>query len=168
MISDRPRGQRTSLVVLCWALLVSCGAVTGCLPMSESEKDRLPEEAAARPATEAPASDAAAGEPLADALPGAAAEPSALVGRWRRLTDEPCAEAYPERIEFREDGVYLADSEDQRFREWQAGDYELEAGSVRMQMSTDAMQPFDISFPDDEQLVFLDAGGCRIEYRRES
>ena len=92
-------------------------------------------------------------------------EQIAIISTWTRISQEPCAQLYPETLEFREDGVYLTSSSDDTFREWQAGDYKIQDKSfLKMQLSNDAMGLYHFSFQGSERLVFEDSNGCRITY----
>lgn len=90
----------------------------------------------------------------------------ALTGRWQRTTDEACADAYPEELEFTARGVYTGSSP-QRLPLWDAGGYEvLDGGKVRIATANDAEIVYDFVLAADS-LTFTDATGCRFTYRRK-
>lgn len=133
----------------------------GCEQMSDSEhKSSDPATRSERAAGKTPEGQ---GKGAFDAL--AAQMP--YVGVWRRTSGEACAQAYPQTLAFRDDGVYLASSDDDAFREWQAGDFRLEAeGVLKMQLSNDAMGQYRYQFAAPDRIVFEDPMGCRIAYQK--
>ena len=94
---------------------------------------------------------------------------AALAGRWRRQGDEPCVDAYPAELTILDTGVYIAHSPDDVFREWQAGDIELEdRDRIWLQVSNDAMVDYLLERDGDDLITFIDSDHCRITYRRTS
>jgi hypothetical protein len=95
-----------------------------------------------------------------------------LVGEWRKVSASPCAELYPDRLTFRNDGVYLVPQELVRadpFPIWQSGDYEVvDDGRIRIQTSTDAMAAYDFTLSPEGVLSFTDGSGCRFNFERVS
>jgi len=90
-----------------------------------------------------------------------------FAGRWRRTGDDETAARYPEHVEFRADGVYLTPP-DPIFREWQAGDYEIQTpGRLTMQTSNDAMVGYDYDFGAGGELIIHDTAGTEIVYIRD-
>jgi hypothetical protein len=90
-----------------------------------------------------------------------------LLGNWRRISEQTCAQDYPESLEFREYGNYLAPMRDDVFWIWQSGEYELvEPGIIRIQSANDAMLRYRMEIDDSGALSFEDDAGCRIRYER--
>ncbi len=89
-----------------------------------------------------------------------------LSGVWVRSAGEACAEAYPERIEMQDLGIYAAPGAVDAGKLWHSGDWELEGGVLKMQAANDAMLPYRIAALSGGEMVLLDADGCRIVYRK--
>ena len=90
-----------------------------------------------------------------------------IVGHWRRRETAPCAEAYPDALEFRAGGIYLGQAgAGQGFIHWGGGDYEIVgADRIKLQDQTDAMVEFRLE-ADADTLRFTAADGCEIAYGR--
>ena len=89
----------------------------------------------------------------------------ALIGTWRKMTTEACANQYPDVLQFLEAGVYMTEIPNGEFRYWQSGDYETENRSrVKIQTANDRMQSYEYSIDSDGRLKFLDERMCEIIY----
>ena len=64
-----------------------------------------------------------------------------ILGHWRRLEGKPCAEQYPDELEFRAGGIYLGQAgPEQGFIHWGGGDYEIAPPDrIKLQDQTDMM-----------------------------
>ena len=93
--------------------------------------------------------------------------PHELYGRWEKLPHPPCAQRYPDSLEFQERGLYVGRSEPPgTFTLWDAGTFEL-LDSQHLQLSTanDALVTYDVSWQQG-RLTFVDADGCVFAYRK--
>lgn len=93
-----------------------------------------------------------------------------LVGRWRKVSSDRCAEAYPDELELRPDGTYggTKDPSSPLQSLWDVGTYELlEPHQVRLSTANDAEIVYRVAASGDT-LTLIDPGGCRFEYRRQS
>lgn len=92
-----------------------------------------------------------------------------LIGRWRKVTPERCAQAYPDSVELRPDGTYSGamDPGSRYHPRWDVGTW-AEAGTdaVRMSTANDARVIYGVSWNGDT-LTFTDPQGCRVQYRRQ-
>lgn len=89
-------------------------------------------------------------------------------GEWTRLPGAPCAAAYPDRIHFREGGLYVGSREPEgSYTEWDAGTWKVVApGRVDISTANDAIRSYDYSVDGGGVLSFRDANGCEFSYRR--
>lgn len=93
--------------------------------------------------------------------------PIDIRGRWRRVTQGKCANAYPALIEFFE-ARFLGkkDPATQNFIVWDAGGYRVESDSVVMiQTASDAQVRYQYRLVG-QQLTFIDDEGCEFSYER--
>jgi hypothetical protein len=89
-----------------------------------------------------------------------------VAGRWAKARSEPCADLYPDVVEFFE-GTFLATKGPaQGFLRWDAGIYHrLAPDRLRIQTATDELVTYPCTVTADE-LTVLDPEGCRLHYRR--
>ena len=87
-------------------------------------------------------------------------------GRWRKLTETPCAARYPAEIEFEQTTYLGRKGPDQGFIVWDAGIYSLDhQGRITIGTATDELVPYELSLVGDI-LSFVDSGGCEFSYKR--
>jgi hypothetical protein len=93
-----------------------------------------------------------------------------LVGKWRKLSTERCAETYPEEVVFHPNGTYggTQDPASPFHSLWDVGTYEV-AGpdQVRISTANDAKIVYRAVMSGDG-VTFTDPSGCRFQYRRET
>lgn len=93
---------------------------------------------------------------------------SELLGSWKKATQSPCSEKYPQQLEFRENGIYsgrAAARGDHTL--WDVGNFELlDPGTLKLSVANDAELQYRISIEAD-RLNFVDGDGCEFSYRRE-
>lgn len=93
----------------------------------------------------------------------------ALKGQWEKTSPSRCAEQYPDRLEFRDGGLYFGHKDPAgTFTQWDVGTWEM-AGSNQIKLSTanDAVISYEWSLSGD-LLTFKDAEGCEFQYRKRS
>lgn len=91
-----------------------------------------------------------------------------IEGKWKKVSAEPCAEQYPDEIEFYDRPRFLAKKgPNQRFISWDAGSYEVGDNEVKLSTATDEIVAYKCDFKDD-LLSFVDNAGCKFAYRRIS
>ena len=93
--------------------------------------------------------------------------PQTLIGTWQKMTSSRCSEAYPDRIEFRENGLYFGRKDPPgSFTIWDAGKFTV-TGENRVQISTanDANLTYGFSISKGV-LTFLDSEECEFQYRK--
>jgi hypothetical protein len=93
----------------------------------------------------------------------------ALLGRWRKATHDPCAQTYPDELEFYANGTYAGSSGDtgEEFTWWSGGGYEVVSGNkLKIQLANDARALFEFASADGA-LRFEDDKGCVFEYLRQ-
>ena len=119
--------------------------------------------------TAAPADPAAAGKEgrTMTTTPTATSDASGLAGHWQKVTVSACSQAYPDRIEFRSNGLYFAENDPPRvFSTWDVGTHAADGpGRVKISTANDAVVSYRLTFSGDT-VAFVDAGDCRFEYRR--
>ena len=94
----------------------------------------------------------------------------ALVGRWEKLTMSACADAYPDELEVRANGIYegrKGDAGGGEFTTWDAGIFRPHGSTVTISTANDAHIVYEFTLAGDV-LTFVDPAGCRFEYRRAS
>ena len=90
-----------------------------------------------------------------------------IIGNWKKVTSEVCADRYPDELQFLDAGIYLTRIPDGEFKYWQSGDYEFGGDNrIRIQTANDAMQAYEYSIDADGKLLFIDDKQCQVEYRR--
>ena len=106
------------------------------------------------------------GTPLEDRMSESLA-PHVLLGQWEKLPHSPCAQRYPDTLEFRERGLYVGRSDPPgAFSLWDAGTFELlDPQHLRLSTANDALVTYDVSWQQD-RLAFVDADGCEFAYRK--
>jgi len=90
-----------------------------------------------------------------------------VIGHWDKTSASPCSEQYPERLEFRDQGLYFGQRDPQgTYTHWDAGTWET-VGENQMKLSTanDAVIAYAVQLKGSA-LKFTDAQNCEIEYRR--
>jgi hypothetical protein len=98
--------------------------------------------------------------------PGPTAPSTALVGKWRRVTADPCAATYPATITFAGGTYRGARAPEQGMIWWDAGIYRLEKPrKLVLATATDELVTYDVTVHGD-RFEFTDATGCRVEYQR--
>ena len=90
-----------------------------------------------------------------------------ILGHWRRLEGDPCAEQYPDSLDFRAGGVYMGlAGRQQGFVHWGGGDFEIvPPDRIKLQDQTDMMVDYRLVAGTD-RLHFTTADGCEIAYGR--
>jgi hypothetical protein len=89
-----------------------------------------------------------------------------LVGRWRKMSDDDCADRYPDEIEFGETRFLARKGPEQGFIIWDVGGYRLLGeNEVLLQIATDEQVSYALKL-DDSTVTFIDDEGCRFAYRR--
>jgi hypothetical protein len=92
-----------------------------------------------------------------------------LSGSWRKMTEERCAEVYPDVLELNPDGTYRGtmDPSSPYHPVWDVGSYApADADGVVISTANDAQIRYDVSQQGDT-LTFTDARGCQVRYRRQ-
>ena len=90
-----------------------------------------------------------------------------VIGRWEKRSQTPCSEQYPDRLDFRNQGLYSGQRGPQgTYTHWDAGTWEV-VGESQMKISTanDAVLTYAVQLNGDI-LRFTDPQGCQIEYRK--
>ena len=89
-----------------------------------------------------------------------------ITGKWAKTGSSGCAERYPDRIEFRENGIYFGQKDPPgTFTVWDAGTWRLsEGGEIHISTANDAVVGYKISISPDT-LTFTDTEGCTIHYK---
>ena len=92
-----------------------------------------------------------------------------IAGTWKKVTEESCAENYPDVIEFQERPRFLAKKgPSQRFIWWDAGSYEIIADDqVKMSTASDELVTYKTNL-EGNVLTFTDQHGCTFSYQRIS
>jgi hypothetical protein len=90
----------------------------------------------------------------------------ALVGMWQKVTATPCAEKYPDDLEFHERGTYFGKKGPGDFTWWDVGSYEVLAEDhVKISTATDAVIPYEFLLSGNT-LTFVDQDQCQFSYHR--
>jgi hypothetical protein len=90
----------------------------------------------------------------------------ALMGKWRKVTADPCAATYPATITFSAGTYRGTRTPEQGMIWWDAGIYRLEGEKLVIGTATDELVSYDITVHGD-LFEFTDVAGCRVAYRRE-
>ena len=93
-----------------------------------------------------------------------------MVGRWRKVSRSECSAPYPEVLELADGGRYTGTNEaPSAFHPiWDQGGWEPTGpGRVRVSLANDSSREYEFELAE-ASLTFVDEGGCRIEYARES
>ena len=91
-----------------------------------------------------------------------------MVGTWKKVTTDACADKYPETMTFSTGTYRGARGPKQGFVSWDAGIYRLEdAQTLVVGTATDELVNYRITLHAD-RFEFTDADGCRVTYRRDS
>jgi hypothetical protein len=90
-----------------------------------------------------------------------------LLHRWQKTSRTACAERYPDRIEFRDGGLYFGEKDPKgSYTLWDAGTWELPpGGQIRISTANDAVVTYNVAKSDDT-LTFTDTDNCEIQYRK--
>jgi len=89
-----------------------------------------------------------------------------LVGSWRKLTDDPCAERYPAELRFAAGPYRGVRGDDQGMIWWDAGIYRLDDPSTLVVSSaTDELETCTV-VQAGNRLTITDADGCTFVYER--
>jgi len=103
-----------------------------------------------------------------DADPDRRSSPG-LPGRWRKVAQDPGAPAYPDEIEFSQNGLYegTRGPESKGFTIWDLGTYKVLApGRVEISTATDRMVQYACEIEADS-VTFVSPEGHRVTYQRE-
>lgn len=89
-----------------------------------------------------------------------------LVGRWTKISREPCSSAYPATLEFLPDGTYRgAPADEGGYAVWDVGSYEAAGpGRVRISTAWDERIVYGMSGSGDD-LALEDPDGCVVRFR---
>src|SRR5215218_2433694 len=90
-----------------------------------------------------------------------------ILGNWTKLKGSNCSEKYPDRIEFKKNGIYQGEASDEATMHpvWDAGTFELKGNAISISTSNDAVINYAIVM-DNEIVSFNDPDGCVIKYKR--
>jgi hypothetical protein len=90
-----------------------------------------------------------------------------LMHRWEKTSRTTCAERYPERIEFRDGGLYFGEKDPPgSYTVWDAGTWEVPDGShIKMSTANDAVLTYTVSLSEGT-LTFIDGNKCEIQYKK--
>jgi len=90
-----------------------------------------------------------------------------IVGKWEKATNTECSDRYPERIEFKANGIYYGKtSSNSEFHPiWDVGSFHWKGEFLSMSTSNDAVIDYKVLLKDDI-LSFQDMDGCRVEYKK--
>lgn len=92
-----------------------------------------------------------------------------LHSKWRKVTTLPCAEAYPDHLEFKPNNLYMGQMEAgaAHMPIWDVGRYEiLSENAVKISTFNDAEITYEFSISGD-RLTFTDSSGCQFQFKRE-
>jgi hypothetical protein len=92
---------------------------------------------------------------------------SVLVGVWEKATTSPCSQAYPDRVEFHENGLCFGSKDPPgTFTIWDAGSFDVVGDAeVRISTANDAVVVYGFDLSGDA-VTFVDPQRCRFTYRR--
>ncbi len=90
-----------------------------------------------------------------------------IIGQWIKVSQAECSEKYPERIEFKPNGIYQAQASARARMHpvWDAGTFEVAGNAVKLSTSNDAVISYPVKMKD-ETISFTDPGGCTTQYKR--
>lgn len=95
-----------------------------------------------------------------------AGQPERLVGAWRKISTEPCADKYPATITFSTSTYLGTRTPDQGLISWDAGIYRLQGhAALVISTATDELVTYELTVHDDRFEV-TDADGCHLTYQR--
>lgn len=89
------------------------------------------------------------------------------IGEFVKVSQQACAASYPDRIQFRDGGLYAGSKEPAgSFTIWDAGTWHV-AGPGRVDISTanDAIRSYAFT-RDAATITFRDDAGCEFSYRK--
>jgi hypothetical protein len=90
-----------------------------------------------------------------------------VIGHWEKTSKSACSEQYPDRLEFRGQGLYSGQRGPQgTYTHWDAGTWEI-LSDTRIKLSTanDAVITYAVQLTGSV-LRFTDPQSCQIEYRK--
>ena len=90
-----------------------------------------------------------------------------LVGYWEKTSVSRCSQVYPEHIDFRKNGCYLAQNSPESPQiVWNVGSYQVEGlGQLRATLVNDASELYRFSLSNDV-LTLVDSTNCKVSYRK--
>jgi hypothetical protein len=90
-----------------------------------------------------------------------------VIGHWEKSSQSACSEQYPDRIEFRDQGLYFGQRGPQgTYTHWDAGTWEVVSDSqMKLSTANDAVITYAVQL-NGNVLKFTDAQSCQIEYRK--
>ncbi|UOQ68376.1 hypothetical protein [Hymenobacter volaticus] len=93
--------------------------------------------------------------------------PMNLTGHWQKSTDSTCSTKYPATIEFKPNGLYMAqgDAQAQVQPVWDVGNFTVNQDTVQISTYTDAVVAYKASL-DADTLTLQDPEGCTVAYQR--
>ena len=94
--------------------------------------------------------------------------PSNLEGTWKKTTQTPCSQIYPDEITFKKQGIYFAqnDPETTVHPIWDSGGYKvIRANQVKISTANDAEITYKFSISEDT-LTFIDGTKCEFQYQK--
>jgi len=94
-------------------------------------------------------------------------ETAQLVGYWEKTSVSRCSQVYPEHIDFRKNGRYLAQNSPESPQiVWNVGSYQVEGlGQLRAALANDASELYRFSLSNDV-LTLVDSTNCEVSYRK--
>ncbi len=96
-----------------------------------------------------------------------AATTAQLVGYWEKTTVSDCSQIYPDRIEFRNNGLYFAhNNPNNPMIIWDVGKYRIESSvQIRITLVNDASELYRFSIANNI-LTLIDSKDCEFEYHK--
>jgi hypothetical protein len=92
-----------------------------------------------------------------------------IIGHWTKLNVDDCGKKYPDKIEFRKNGIYQAEASEKATMHpvWDAGTFELKNNAVKISTSNDAVINYTIA-AQGETISFQDPDGCVVKYKKST
>lgn len=96
------------------------------------------------------------------------ADNAALIGHWRKVSNDASTARYPDQLEYRADGTYRGRASiPGKFVVWDAGSFRVQAGALRMSTATDQVVSYRLSTSADG-LCIIDEQGIEVRYVRQT
>jgi hypothetical protein len=94
------------------------------------------------------------------------AKSNILIGKWIKITKSKCSKIYPDKLEFRKNGIYLGKRKKSSPSWWDLGDYRiLNENKLKISTADDSIQKINFKIQDNK-LEFIDDTLCKFSYIR--